>query len=146
MEEFNLHLTGDIHAVTAANNLLTAQIDARRFHELTQGDKALFNRLVPAINGKRTFSPIQLRRLERLGIAKTEPESLSAEEIKKFVRLDMNPDTISFNRGMQGLFYNLFTNVFVYRKRDHTKLRRASHILREHCSSFILPCSTLKIA
>nr|XP_018904225.1 PREDICTED: C-1-tetrahydrofolate synthase, cytoplasmic [Bemisia tabaci] len=98
MEEFNLHLTGDIHAVTAANNLLTAQIDARRFHELTQGDKALFNRLVPAINGKRTFSPIQLRRLERLGIAKTEPESLSAEEIKKFVRLDMNPDTISFNR------------------------------------------------
>jgi methylenetetrahydrofolate dehydrogenase (NADP+)/methenyltetrahydrofolate cyclohydrolase/formyltetrahydrofolate synthetase len=31
MEEFNLHLTGDIHAVTAANNLLAAQIDARYF-------------------------------------------------------------------------------------------------------------------
>ena len=27
MEEFNLHLTGDIHAVTAANNLLAAMID-----------------------------------------------------------------------------------------------------------------------
>jgi formyltetrahydrofolate synthetase len=29
MEEFNLHLTGDIHAITAANNLLAAQIEAR---------------------------------------------------------------------------------------------------------------------
>jgi formyltetrahydrofolate synthetase len=29
MEDFNLHLTGDIHAVTAAHNLLAAQMDAR---------------------------------------------------------------------------------------------------------------------
>ena len=27
MEQFNLHMTGDIHAVTAANNLLAAMID-----------------------------------------------------------------------------------------------------------------------
>ena len=27
METFNLHLTGDIHAVSAANNLLAAMID-----------------------------------------------------------------------------------------------------------------------
>ncbi len=26
MDDFNLHLTGDIHAITAANNLLAAQI------------------------------------------------------------------------------------------------------------------------
>ena len=39
MEEFNLHLTGDIHAITAANNLLAAQIDSRIFHEKTQSDK-----------------------------------------------------------------------------------------------------------
>ena len=39
MEEFNLHLTGDIHAITAANNLLAAQIDTRIFHEKTQSDK-----------------------------------------------------------------------------------------------------------
>lgn len=39
MDEFNLHLTGDIHAITAANNLLAAQIDARMFHEKTQTDK-----------------------------------------------------------------------------------------------------------
>ena len=47
MEEFNLHLTGDIHAITAANNLLAAAIDARMFHESTQSDEALFNRLIP---------------------------------------------------------------------------------------------------
>ena len=43
MEEFNLHLTGDIHAITAANNLLAAQIDTRMFHEKTQTDKVLFH-------------------------------------------------------------------------------------------------------
>ncbi len=37
--QFNLHLTGDIHAVTAANNLLAAALDARMFHEATQSDK-----------------------------------------------------------------------------------------------------------
>ena len=47
MEDFNLHLTGDIHAITAANNLLAAAIDARMFHESTQTDDALFNRICP---------------------------------------------------------------------------------------------------
>lgn len=37
--QFNLHLTGDIHAITAANNLVAAAIDARMFHEQTQTDK-----------------------------------------------------------------------------------------------------------
>jgi len=32
MEDFNLHLTGDIHAVAAANNLLCAAIDSHLFH------------------------------------------------------------------------------------------------------------------
>jgi formate--tetrahydrofolate ligase len=32
MEEFNLHLTGDIHAVSIAHNLLAAAIDAHVFH------------------------------------------------------------------------------------------------------------------
>ena len=68
MDEFNLHLTGDIHAITAANNLLAAAIDARRFHENTQTDAALFNRLVPTKKGKREFCPIQLRRLKVKGL------------------------------------------------------------------------------
>ena len=55
MEEFNLHLTGDIHAITAANNLLAAQIDARMFHESTQTDKALYDRIVPTKERKATL-------------------------------------------------------------------------------------------
>jgi len=33
MEDFNLHLTGDIHAVAAAHNLCAAALDARMYHE-----------------------------------------------------------------------------------------------------------------
>ncbi|NP_001080574.1 methylenetetrahydrofolate dehydrogenase (NADP+ dependent) 1, methenyltetrahydrofolate cyclohydrolase, formyltetrahydrofolate synthetase L homeolog [Xenopus laevis] len=98
MEEFNLHLTGDIHAITAANNLVAAAIDARIFHELTQSDKALYSRLVPSNNGVRKFSDIQIRRLRRLGIEKTDPAALTEEEINKFVRLDIDPDTITWQR------------------------------------------------
>ncbi len=39
MEDFNLHLTGDIHAVSAANNLLAAAIDARLLHERNYGER-----------------------------------------------------------------------------------------------------------
>ena len=48
MEEFNLHL-GDIHAITAANNLIAA-IDTRMFHENTQSDR-LFSQVVPNREG-----------------------------------------------------------------------------------------------
>ncbi len=41
MEDFNLHLTGDIHAITAAHNLVSAAIDARIFHESRLSDKQL---------------------------------------------------------------------------------------------------------
>ncbi|XP_025105266.1 C-1-tetrahydrofolate synthase, cytoplasmic-like isoform X2 [Pomacea canaliculata] len=100
MEEFNLHLTGDIHAITAANNLLAAAIDARIFHEATQSDEALYKRLVPSKDGKREFCKIQLGRLQRLGITKTSPKELTAEEVKKFVRLDIDKDTITWQRVM----------------------------------------------
>ncbi len=35
MEDLNLHFTGDLHAITAANNLLAALIDSRRLHGTT---------------------------------------------------------------------------------------------------------------
>ncbi|KAF8582663.1 FTHFS-domain-containing protein [Ramaria rubella] len=98
MDEFNLHLTGDIHAVTAANNLLAAALDARMFHEATQSDKALYSRLVPAKKGVRTFAPLMLKRLEKLGITKTNPDELTADEIKRFARLDVDSETITWNR------------------------------------------------
>jgi len=99
MEDFNLHLTGDIHAITAANNLLAAAIDVRVFHESTQTDEALFNRLCPPDKeGNRRFSPSMLRRLEKLGIEKTDPNELTEEERSKFARLDIDPDSITWRR------------------------------------------------
>lgn len=37
-EKMNLHLTGDIHAITAAHGLASAALDARLFHEMQLGD------------------------------------------------------------------------------------------------------------
>ncbi|POS87438.1 FTHFS-domain-containing protein [Erysiphe pulchra] len=98
MDEFNLHLTGDIHAITAANNLLAAAIETRIFHENTQTDAALFRRLVPVKKGKREFQPIMFRRLRKLGITKTDPNELTTDEIHKFARLDIDPSTITWRR------------------------------------------------
>ncbi len=99
MEELNLHLTGDIHAITAANNLLAAAIDTRMFHESEQDDVKLFNALCPADrSGQRRFSPSMLRRLKKLGIAKTDPNELTPAERSRFVRLDLDPDSITWRR------------------------------------------------
>lgn len=98
MTEFNLHLTGDIHAITAANNLLAAAIDARMFHEATQTDKGLFNRLCPPKKGVRTFSKPMIARLHKLGINKTNPSDLTEEEAARFARLDIDPATLTWNR------------------------------------------------
>jgi len=99
MEDFNLHLTGDIHAITAANNLLAAAIDTRMYHESRQSDEALFRRLCPADKqGNREFAPSMLRRLKKLGIDKTDPNDLTPEEVSRFVRLDIDPDTITWRR------------------------------------------------
>jgi formyltetrahydrofolate synthetase len=99
MEDFNLHLTGDIHAITAANNLLAAAIDTRMFHESRQTDEALFRRLCPpAKDGSRSFSLPMLKRLKRLGIDKTDPNDLTDDEISKFVRLDIDPETLTWRR------------------------------------------------
>ncbi len=98
MEEFNLHLTGDIHAITAANNLLAAAIDARLFHEADMDDATLFKRLCPPKNGKRNFTGTMLRRLKKLGIDKTNPDDLTPQEVSRFVRLDIDPDTITWRR------------------------------------------------
>jgi formyltetrahydrofolate synthetase len=99
MEDLNLHLTGDIHAIAAANNLLAAAIDTRMLHESQQTDEALFDRLCPAAkDGSRRFSPIMLRRLKKLGIQKTNPNQLSTQERARFVRLDIDPETITWRR------------------------------------------------
>ena len=99
MEDFNLHLTGDIHAITAANNLLAAAVEVRMLHESEATDEQLFNRLLPADkSGKRHFGRGLLGRLKKLGIDKSEPEDLTTDERKRLCRLDINPTTITWRR------------------------------------------------
>lgn len=99
MEEFNLHLTGDIHAITAANNLCAAALDARIFHETQLDDAQLFAALCPVDRqGNSRFSPSMLRRLAKLGISKTDPSALDENERRSFARLDIDPSTISWRR------------------------------------------------
>jgi methylenetetrahydrofolate dehydrogenase (NADP+) / methenyltetrahydrofolate cyclohydrolase / formyltetrahydrofolate synthetase len=101
MEELNLHLTGDIHAITAANNLLAAAIDARMFHESTQSDENLFERLYPLDKkGQRKFTRSAQTRLEKLGIHEKNLNLLSTEEKHRLVRLDIDQTTITWKRGL----------------------------------------------
>jgi len=44
MEDFNLHLTGDIHAIGVAHNLVAAALDTRMYHESRQTDAQLASR------------------------------------------------------------------------------------------------------
>ncbi len=98
MEDFNLHLTGDIHAVTAANNLLAAALDTRMFHEWRQSDEALFRRLFPVKNGKREVARGLRYRMEKLGITEDDLENLTPEQRRRLVRLDIDPETITWRR------------------------------------------------
>jgi methylenetetrahydrofolate dehydrogenase (NADP+)/methenyltetrahydrofolate cyclohydrolase/formyltetrahydrofolate synthetase len=99
MEDFNLHLTGDIHAITAANNLMASAIDVRIMHEADATDEQLFNRMCPADKkGKRRFGRGMLGRLEKLGIHKDNPDDLTTEERRRMFRLDIDPATITWRR------------------------------------------------
>jgi methylenetetrahydrofolate dehydrogenase (NADP+)/methenyltetrahydrofolate cyclohydrolase/formyltetrahydrofolate synthetase len=99
MEDFNLHLTGDIHAITAAHDLIAAAVDARMFHEQDQSPEQMFDRLCPLDKqGKRSFSPSMLRRVKKLGLDKTDPEALTLEEKVRFACLDIDPKSITWNR------------------------------------------------
>ncbi|GAB1471842.1 hypothetical protein MASR2M66_27200 [Chloroflexota bacterium] len=100
MEDFNLHLTGDIHAITAAHNLVAAAMDARVMHEKnTPEDAKLFDALCPVDKkGNRRFSPAMLRRIKKLGINKKNPNDLTPEERSLFARLDIDDSTITWRR------------------------------------------------
>jgi len=98
MEDFNLHLTGDIHAITAAHNLCAAAIDARILHEAGTTDEQLFERIFPKGKGVRKF-PRSLRlRCTRLGVLKDDPESFTQEERRLVCRLDLDPAAVSWRR------------------------------------------------
>jgi formyltetrahydrofolate synthetase len=50
MEDFNLHLTGDTHAISIAHNLVAAALDTRMYHESRQSDEALARRGVTRLD------------------------------------------------------------------------------------------------
>jgi methylenetetrahydrofolate dehydrogenase (NADP+) / methenyltetrahydrofolate cyclohydrolase / formyltetrahydrofolate synthetase len=101
MEDFNLHLTGDNHAITAANNLVAAAIDVRMLHESEATDEQMFIRLFPKDKaGKRHFSTAMTGRKARLGVSVEDPEAMSPVERRRFCRLDINPQTITWRRVM----------------------------------------------
>ena len=99
MDEFNMHLTGDIHAISAAQNLLCAAVDTRMFHEHTSKSiGGFFKRLVPSKKGKRAFLKSMLKRLEKLGITKTDPTELNDKEVETFSILNIDPEYITIKR------------------------------------------------
>jgi formyltetrahydrofolate synthetase len=99
MEDFNLHLTGDIHAITAANNLLGSHRRPYLPQIKATGRPEVVQYTLPAKQaGCAAFSPSMLRRLKKLGIDKTDPEELTPEERSLFARLDIDPDAITWRR------------------------------------------------
>lgn len=99
MDEFNMHITGDIHAVGMANNLVAAALDTRMFHEATQTDAQLFKRLCPVKKDGSRDVPIGLTyRAKKYNLDIAKINDWTPEEITKFVRLDVDPQTITWKR------------------------------------------------
>ena len=94
MEDFNLHLTGDIHAVGAAHNLLAAAIDNRIVKESMWSTDFLAKMLCP--NDEYTDS--MRKRLDKLGIESEKPSDLSDPDKEKMFRLNIDPESIQWNR------------------------------------------------
>jgi methylenetetrahydrofolate dehydrogenase (NADP+)/methenyltetrahydrofolate cyclohydrolase/formyltetrahydrofolate synthetase len=95
MEDFNLHLTGDIHAVSAANNLLAAAIDARMLHERATPDD---DKLAKALCPDGYIAPTIRKRMDKLGITAEKFEDLTPEDKRRLFRLDIDPKSITWQR------------------------------------------------
>jgi methylenetetrahydrofolate dehydrogenase (NADP+)/methenyltetrahydrofolate cyclohydrolase/formyltetrahydrofolate synthetase len=94
MEDFNLHLTGDIHAVGAAHNLLAAAIDNRLAKEARWSTDYLTKALCP----DDEYTDSMRKRLEKLGIESEKPSDLSDKDKERMFRLNIDPDSIQWRR------------------------------------------------
>jgi methylenetetrahydrofolate dehydrogenase (NADP+)/methenyltetrahydrofolate cyclohydrolase/formyltetrahydrofolate synthetase len=94
MEDFNLHLTGDIHAVGAAHNLLAAAVDNRLQKEARWSTNFLAKALCP----DDAYTPSMRKRLAKLGIQSEKPSDLSPEDKERMFRLDIDPYAIQWRR------------------------------------------------
>jgi methylenetetrahydrofolate dehydrogenase (NADP+)/methenyltetrahydrofolate cyclohydrolase/formyltetrahydrofolate synthetase len=94
MEDFNLHLTGDIHAVGAAHNLLAAAVANRMAKEARWSTSYLAKALCP----DDEYTPSMRKRLEKLGIQSERPSDLSDDDKERMFRLNIDPDGIQWRR------------------------------------------------
>jgi formyltetrahydrofolate synthetase len=94
MEDFNLHLTGDIHAVGAAHNLLAAAVDNRLAKEARWSTDYLARALCP----DDEYTTSMRKRVEKLGIESEKPSDLSDEDKERMFRLNIDPDSIQWRR------------------------------------------------
>ncbi len=94
MEDFNLHLTGDIHAVGAAHNLLAAAIDNRMAKEARWSTSFLAKALCP----NDEYTPSMRKRLEKLGIESAKPSDLNDDDKERMFRLNIDPDAVQWRR------------------------------------------------
>ncbi|MBC7258883.1 MAG: formate--tetrahydrofolate ligase [Chloroflexi bacterium] len=94
MEDFNLHLTGDIHAVGAAHNLLAAAIDNR----IQKESRWSTNFLAKALCPDDQYTPSMRKRLAKLGIKSERPSDLSDADRERMFRLNIDPYSIQWRR------------------------------------------------
>jgi methylenetetrahydrofolate dehydrogenase (NADP+)/methenyltetrahydrofolate cyclohydrolase/formyltetrahydrofolate synthetase len=94
MEDFNLHLTGDIHAVGAAHNLLAAAVDNRMSKEARWSTDFLASALCP----DNEYTDSMRKRLQKLGIKSERPSDLSDEDKERMFRLNIDPYSIQWRR------------------------------------------------
>jgi methylenetetrahydrofolate dehydrogenase (NADP+)/methenyltetrahydrofolate cyclohydrolase/formyltetrahydrofolate synthetase len=94
MEDFNLHLTGDIHAVGAAHNLLAAAVDNRLAKEARWSTDYLANALCP----DDEYTDSMRKRVKKLGIQSEKPSDLSDEDKERMFRLNIDPYSIQWRR------------------------------------------------
>ena len=94
MEDFNLHLTGDIHAVGAAHNLLAAAIANRMAKEARWSTTYLAKALCP----NNEYTPSMRKRLEKLGIESEKPSDLNDDDKERMFRLNIDPDAVQWRR------------------------------------------------
>jgi methylenetetrahydrofolate dehydrogenase (NADP+)/methenyltetrahydrofolate cyclohydrolase/formyltetrahydrofolate synthetase len=94
MEDFNLHLTGDIHAVGAAHNLLAAAVENRIQKEARWSTDYLAKALCP----DDEYTDSMRRRLNKLSIESERPSDLSVEDKERMFRLNIDPYSVQWRR------------------------------------------------
>ncbi|XP_062857517.1 C-1-tetrahydrofolate synthase, cytoplasmic [Trichomycterus rosablanca] len=93
MEEAIFQPSGDTEALSAACGVITDTITTYCYYQSRLSDQAMFELLVPFREGHQVFLPHQLKRLQRLGIDKSDPSTLTQKELERFVQLDVDLNT-----------------------------------------------------